>query len=75
MATFLYKDFLIIATGLLEKDTGLWLPIVDISWWSVAGRGAHTVTDSPYSFVTRQEAETCAIEIAKAWVDERLRAA
>jgi hypothetical protein len=75
MATFLYRDFLIIATGLFDKDRGVWLPMVDISWWSAAGRGAHTVTDSVHSFVTKQEAETFAVEIAKAWVDERLRAA
>ena len=73
MATFLYKDFLIIATGLFDKDTGL--PIVDISWWSAAGRGSHTITHSVPSFVTKQEAETFAVETAKAWVDERLKAA
>jgi hypothetical protein len=49
--------------------------MVDISWWSVAGRGAHTVTDSVHSFMTKQDAETFAIEIAKAWVDERPGAA
>ncbi len=73
MATFLYKDFLIIATGLFDKDTGL--PIVDISWWSAAGRGSHTITHSVPSFVAKQEAETFAVETAKAWVDERLKAA
>ncbi len=73
MATFLYKDFLIIATGLFDKDTGL--PIVDISWWSAAGRGSHTITHSVPSFVVKQEAETFAVETAKAWVDERLKAA
>ena len=61
MATFLYKDFLIIATGLFDKDTGLWLPIIDISWWSAAGRGSHTITDSVSSFVAKQEAETFAV--------------
>jgi hypothetical protein len=75
MATFLYKDFLIIATGLFDKDTGLWLPIIDISWWSAAGHGSHTITDSVPSFVAKQEAETVAVEIAKAWVDEHLRVA
>jgi hypothetical protein len=75
MATFLYKDFLIMATGLFEKDRRLWLPMVDISWWSAAGRGAHTVTDSVHTCATKQEAEGFAIEIAKAWVDARLRAA
>jgi len=73
MATFLYKDFLIIATGLFDKDTGL--PIVDISWWSAAGRGSHTITHSVPSFVAKQEAETFAVETAKARVDERLKAA
>jgi len=73
MATFLYKDFLIIATGLFDKDTGL--PIVDISWWSAAGRGSHTITHSVPSFVAKQKAETFAVETAKAWVDERLKAA
>lgn len=73
MAMFLYKDFLIIATGLFDKDTGL--PIVDISWWSAAGRGSHTITHSVPSFVAKQEAETFAVETAKAWVDERLKAA
>ncbi len=73
MATFLYKDFLIIATGLFDKDTGL--PIVDISWWSAAGRGSHTISHSVPSFVAKQEAETFAVETAKAWVDERLKAA
>jgi hypothetical protein len=75
MATFLYKDFLIIATSLFDKDRGVWLPMVDISWWSVAGRGSHTINDSVPSFPAKQEAETFAIKIAKAWVDERLRAA
>jgi hypothetical protein len=74
MATFLYKDFLIIATGFFDKDTGVWLPIVDISWWSAAGRGSHTINESVRSFVGKQEAETFAVETAKAWVDERLRA-
>jgi hypothetical protein len=73
MATFLYRDFLIIATGLFDKDTGVWLPMVDISWWSAAGRGSHTINDPVHSFVAKQEAETFAVEIAKAWVDERLR--
>jgi hypothetical protein len=74
MATFLYKDFLIIATGLFDKDAGVWLPMVDISWWSTAGRGSHTISESVRSFVEKQDAETFAVEIAKAWVDERLRA-
>ncbi len=73
MATFLYKDFLIIATGLFDKDTGLWLPIVDISWWSAAGRGSHTITHSVPSFVAKQKAETFAVETAKAWVDDLRR--
>ena len=75
MASFLYKDFLIIATGLFDKDGGVWLPMVDIRWWSAAGRGAHNVTDSVHTCATKQESETFAIEIAKAWVDERLKAA
>jgi hypothetical protein len=75
MATFLYKDFLIIATGLFDKDRELWIPVVDISWHSATGRESHTIQDSVHCFGTKQEAETFAVETAKAWVDERLKAA
>jgi hypothetical protein len=70
MAALLYKGFLIIATGVFDKDTRLWSPKADITWWSVAGREYHGITDSVHSFTTKQEAETFAVEMAKAWIDE-----
>jgi hypothetical protein len=46
MAALLYKDFLIIAFGLFDKDKELWMPRVDVGWHSATGRGFHTINDS-----------------------------
>jgi hypothetical protein len=75
MAAMLYKDFLIIAIGQFDKDRELWMPIADISRGSATGRECHAIKDSIDCFGTKLEAETFAIEIAKAWVDARFKAA
>jgi hypothetical protein len=75
MAALLYKDFFIIATGQFDKQKELRMPIADISWYSATGRESHAIQDSVHYFGTKQEAETFAIEAAKAWVDAHVRAA
>jgi len=75
LATLLYKDCLVIATGRFDKDKELWMPIVDISWHSTTGRESHTIEDSVHCFGTKQEAEAFAVEDAQAWVDVRIKAA
>ena len=71
MAALLYKDFLIIAFGMFDKDKDLWIPRVDVSWRSASGRQSHTVNDSINCFGSKLEAETFALDIAKAWIDAR----
>jgi len=75
MAALLYKDFFIIATGQFDKQKELRIPIADISWHSASGYESHTIQDSVHYFGTKKEVETFAIEVAKAWVDARVRAA
>ena len=74
MAALLYKDYLIIATGRFDKDKELRMPIADISWHSATGRESHTIQDSVHCFGTKQQAEAFAVEIAKTWVDARVKA-
>jgi hypothetical protein len=73
MAALLYKHYLIIATGQFAKAEG-WLSVVDLSWGSGPDRGSHVIHDSSKLFQSRQEAEIFAVEIGKAWVDERYKA-
>jgi hypothetical protein len=75
MAALLHNDFFIIAFGQFDKDTQRWTPVADISWHSATGYESHTLKDSVHCFGTKQEAETFAIEAAKAWVDARIKAA
>jgi hypothetical protein len=75
MAALRYKSILIIATGLYNNTKGVWIPIVDLSWGTDSYRGSHVINDFSRSFQTKGEAETFGLEIARAWVDERLKAA
>jgi hypothetical protein len=72
MAALLYKDFLIIALGMFDKDKQLWIPRVDVSWHSDTARGFHTINDSVDCFGTKPEAETFGVGIAQCWVDARI---
>jgi hypothetical protein len=71
----LHKDCLIIATGQFDKNRELWMPVADISWDSAIGRESHIIRDSVHCFRTKQEAEAFALEMTKAWVDARVKAA
>jgi hypothetical protein len=73
MATLLYKDVFIIATGRYDKELGLWIPMADLSWQSAAGRDFHTIEFSLESFRTKEQAERFALVAAEAWVDERYK--
>ena len=75
MAALLYKDFFIIAIGQFDKDKELRMPIADISWHSASGYESHTIQDSVHCFGTKQDAESFALEAAKARVDALVRAA
>jgi hypothetical protein len=74
MAAFFYNDFLIIAFSQFDKDTQRWVPVADISWHAATGYEAHTIRDLVHTFGTKQAAETCAVEGAKAWVDGHVKA-
>jgi hypothetical protein len=75
MAALLYNDFFIIPFGQFDKDRKLWMPVADISWHAATGYDAHTTRDLGHTFSTKQDAETFAVEIGKAWVDARVKAA
>ena len=75
MANLFYKEFFIIAIGLFDKQKEVWMPFADISWHSASGYESHTIQDSAHCFRTRLQAETSAVEIAKTWVDARVKAA
>jgi hypothetical protein len=75
MAALLYKDFLIIAFGQFDKEAQRWMPFADMSWRSASGDESRTLKDSIHCFGTKHEAEACALEAAKAWVDARVKAA
>jgi len=49
--------------------------VADISWDSAIGRESHIIRDSVHCFRTKQEAEAFALEMTKAWVDARVKAA
>jgi hypothetical protein len=66
MAALLYKNFFIIATGQFDKGKELRIPIADVSWHSASGYESHIIQDSVHCFGTKQEAESLAIEAAKA---------
>jgi hypothetical protein len=75
MAALFYKDVLIIATGHFDKAKGLWLPIVDISRGNNSDCGSYVISDPTKSFANKEDAEKFSREIAKAWIDERWKAA
>jgi hypothetical protein len=75
MAALLYRDCLIIAFGMFDKNKELWMPRVDVSWRSASGRQSHSMNDSDNFFASKLEAEAFALEIAKAWIDARVEAA
>jgi hypothetical protein len=75
MAALVYKEFLIIAFGMFDKEKEVWMPRVDVSWHSATGLESHTINDSVDCFGTKLEAETFGVEVAKAWIDARFKAA
>jgi hypothetical protein len=71
---FLYSLF-IIAFGQFDKDRELWMPVADISWHAATGYEAYIIRDPVQTFGSKQEAEAFAVDVAKAWIDARVKAA
>jgi hypothetical protein len=70
----LYRGHSIVASGTLHELTGRYYPVASISWERKDGtRGVHIISNSPEQCVNWDVACNLAIELAKAWIDRRLR--
>jgi hypothetical protein len=73
MAITLYKEHLVVSTATFHSDEHRWIPAVIISWKSGKQHQFHDIKDFPQLFAgEQQQAEYFGMEVAKAWIDERL---
>lgn len=75
MAVLRYKGHRIVAGGQLQKPSGLWLPVAEISWEGEDGGGSQLLDASVLLFETREAAEKSAVVMAQSWIDQRRRKA
>jgi hypothetical protein len=70
MASFLYKDRLIVISAIHDETNRSWIPFADISWGTDGDRGSHKITSPPNHFKNWPDAETNMLELAKAGIDD-----
>jgi len=69
MANLYHKGLLIIAHSSINQSSKLWSAGAEISWKQDGQRHSHTLGGLADRFKTSEEAETFAINLAKAWID------
>jgi hypothetical protein len=71
MASFVYKDYLIVARPEFDYPTGLWTMTVNVSWDFDGDHGCNLLYDPVDFFEAKDEAEQCGFEIGSEWIDKR----
>jgi hypothetical protein len=69
MANLYYNDRLIIAYASINQSTKLWSAGAEITWKRDGQRYSHTIGGLADQFKTSEQAESFAIDLAKAWID------
>ena len=72
MSNQIYKGHLVVAFARFEKEVKRWVPMIHISWEDAAIPHSYRHKGPSDRFTTQQDAETFAIQIAKAWVDDHV---
>jgi hypothetical protein len=71
MCSRVYRNHVIIAFPSFDTATNAWAPQADVSW-SVGMSREFAFIKFPARLLTEGEAITCALDMAQAWVDDRL---
>ena len=70
MPNLVYKRHLLVCFAFHdEKSNGFWIPNADISWSQDGCKHAHEIASVKAEFLKREDAESFALDAAKAWVD------
>ena len=72
MANLLYKNHSIIISTVPHRYTNRWTWSVVVSWAEGDRQKLRPIKNWFQQFDSKQDAELCAIEAAKTWVDKRL---
>ena len=72
MASLLYKNHRIVISTVPHKFTNRWSWSVVVSWFEDDRQKLRPIKNWFQQFDSNKEAEMCAIEAAKTWVDKRL---
>jgi|ERR687898_151223 hypothetical protein len=69
MANLVYKGHLLICFAFRDESNGFWISNADISWTQDGCKHVHKIACANSQFPKREDAESFALETAKAWVD------
>jgi hypothetical protein len=72
MAITLYKEHLVVSSAKFHPKEQQWIPSVIITWKVGREHHFHDIKGMPNRFDTTHKAENYGLQVAKAWVDERL---
>ena len=72
MASLLYKNHRIAISTVPHKFTNRWSWLVVVSWYEDDRQKLRPIKNFFQQFDRQEDAELCAIETAKGWVDKRL---
>jgi hypothetical protein len=72
MASFLYKNHLIVVSSQLDPATESWTAAVIIHWTDEGSR-LKTLNTSAKRWKTMDESERGGLELGKQWIDERAK--
>ena len=70
MASFLYKDYLIVSAADCDRESLEWKPWVSICWRDDGRQNLHLIRFTHEKFQTAAEAETFGKSAGEKWVDE-----
>lgn len=71
MPAVIYNQYLIVAVAKQEEFAGAWCVSVDITSRQ-AGRPISSFETTRHEFETQAQAEHCGLNLARAWIDQRL---
>jgi hypothetical protein len=71
MAVVIYNDYSIVAVAKQEQFAGRWCVSVDLS--SRNSGGPTSSFETSHEFETQAQAENCGLNLARAWIDQRLK--
>ena len=70
MASFLYKDYLIVSAADYGRESPQWKPWVSIFWSDDGRQNLHQIRFTHEKFQTAVEAETFGKSAGEKWIDE-----